>query len=512
MSIQGPCALLSVSDKTGLLPFARTLDEAGWTLVSTGGTRQHLEDGGLEVVAVSELTGFPEMFDGRVKTLHPLIHGGVLARRNHEGDRAEMAEHDVPDIRLVAVNLYPFEETVKDGASLEDASEMIDIGGPTLLRAAAKNHATQTVVCDPDDYERVGEAIVGEEVTEGMRKSLAKKAFRHTGNYDAAIVDYFDGEVSDEDALPSEWPIGLRRQSQLRYGENPHQPGALYKEPLGDDLGGFEQLHGKDLSYNNLVDLDAAVQIADEFDDPTCAIIKHTNPAGCATGENLLDAYNDALKCDPMSAFGGIAAFTRPVGADVAEAMHDRFWEVICAPSYSDEAMEYLTQRKNVRILRMPGELPEVGRALRATLFGVLVQGTDPRIEFDRDSMDVPTDREPTEEEWRALEFNWRVCKHVKSNAIVFGRERRTVGVGAGQMSRVDAVEFAIQKAREETDGCVVASDAFFPFRDGPDTAYEAGATAIIQPGGSRNDSEVIEACDEHDMAMVMTGNRHFRH
>jgi phosphoribosylaminoimidazolecarboxamide formyltransferase/IMP cyclohydrolase len=494
------------------LPFARTLDEAGWTLISTGGTRRHLEEGGLEVTPVSEVTDFPEMFDGRVKTLHPLIHGGLLARRGHEGDRAEMDEHGVPDIRVVAVNLYPFEETVEGGAPLEEAAEMIDIGGPTLLRAAAKNHATQTVVCDPDDYERVGAAIASGDVDAEMRKSLAKKAFRHTGLYDAAIVDYLDGEIPDDDELPAEWPLGLRRQTQLRYGENPHQPGALYKEPLDETLGGFEQLHGKDLSYNNLVDLDAAVHIATEFDEPACAIIKHTNPAGCAVGDDLLEAYDDALKCDPMSAFGGIAAFTRPVDEAVAEEMHDRFWEVICAPAFSDAAMEYLTQRKNVRILRMPEELPEVDRALRATLLGVLVQGTDPRIDFDRGSMEVPTQREPTEDEWRALEFNWRVCKHVKSNAIVFGRETRTVGVGAGQMSRVDAVEFAIQKAREETDGCVVASDAFFPFRDGPDTAHEAGATAIIQPGGSRNDAEVIEACDEHDMAMVMTGNRHFRH
>ena len=507
-------ALISVSDKTGIVAFARTLAEAGYGLISTGGTARALRDGGLEVTEVSELTGFPEILDGRVKTLHPKIHGALLARRSLDEHVATLREHDIPNIEVVAVNLYPFRETIaQSGASFEDAIENIDIGGPTLLRAAAKNHEALTVVVDADDYARVGEALAEGSVDAQMRRELALEAFRHTSAYDSAIVDYLDGQIeARSEGLPGRFELELVQNQELRYGENPHQKGALYTREGERDWGGIEKLHGKALSYNNIVDLDAALELVGEFSLPAAAIIKHTNPAGCALGDGLEDAYDRALVCDPMSSFGGIVALNRSVEKPLAEKLHDHFFEIIAAPAFGEEALEVLTQKKNVRLLRVPKELSHPDHVIRATSLGYLIQQADPRIEGDFSTFDVPTKRRPTDEEMAGLEFMWKVCKHVKSNAIVIGKGTGTVGVGAGQMSRVDAVEIAVRKARQELDGAVLASDAFFPFRDAVDAAAEAGVRAIIQPGGSRRDQEVVDACDEHDIAMVMTGNRHFRH
>lgn len=515
MTTDQPHALLSVSDKTGIESFARGLDELGYRLVSTGGTASRLEAAGLEVVEVSEITGVPELFDGRVKTLHPKIHGGVLARESHPEDRETRERHGIPRFDVVAVNLYPFEETIRERpGDLAEACEMIDIGGPTLLRAAAKNFESTLVVVDHEDYSRVVEALGEGAVDDSLRRRLALEAFRHTARYDGVIAEYFEGNFESDDHrhLPEQWSIGLERTAQLRYGENPHQKGALYRAGSDPDWGGFEKLHGKELSYNNLVDLDAALQLTLEFDRPAASIIKHTNPAGCAVGEELNQAYEWALECDPMSAFGGIVAVNRPVERSLAERMNEKYFEVIAAPGFADEALDVLKQKKNVRLLEMPEEVQSVPRAVRATVLGVVAQTTDPPVELSRESVEIPTEREPTDEEWEALAFNWRVCKHVKSNAIVFGRRNRTLGVGAGQMSRVDSVELAERKCRHALEGSVMASDAFFPFRDAIDAAHEAGIRAVVQPGGSKKDGEVIEACDEHGIAMVMTGKRHFRH
>jgi len=517
MDLDRSHALLSVSDKRGIGPFAASLVDSGYRIVSTGGTARHLDDHGVDVTPVSEVTGFPEIFDGRVKTLHPLVHGGVLARESREEDAETRREHGMPRINLVAVNLYPFEETVREAfGKLSDVVAMIDIGGPTLLRAAAKNFESTTVVCDPADYDRVAEAVEGgSNPPEALRKELALEAFRHTGRYDAVIADHLEGEIEEEKGyrqLPECWSVGLERTKELRYGENPHQEGALYRPGSDAELGGFEKLHGEALSYNNLVDLDAAVQLGLEFDRPAAVIVKHTNPAGCAVGPSIEEAYEAALECDPMSAFGGIVALNRPVSPDLAERLDDKYFEVVSAPAFDEKALETLKRKENVRLLEMPDRELDVPRTVRPTVFGWVAQTTDPLVELDRDDIEIPTKREPTEEEFEGLAFNWRVCKHVKSNAIVLGGCDRTLGVGAGQMSRVDAVQFAVSKSRHDLEGSVLASDAFFPFRDGVDAAHEAGVRAVVQPGGSKNDPEVIEACDEHDMAMVTTGERHFRH
>jgi phosphoribosylaminoimidazolecarboxamide formyltransferase/IMP cyclohydrolase len=515
MGDTAPCALVSVSNKRGVVSFARSLVDLGYRVLSTGGTAEKLREGGVEVEEVSEVTGFPELFDGRVKTLHPVIHGGILAREDRADDQKARREHDIPSIDLVVVNLYPFEEAVSgESPELEEAIDQIDIGGPTLLRAAAKNFASRSVVVDPDDYDRMVDAIEHGGPDEEMRRRLALKAFRHTAQYDAAISKFFDGEWEgdEQSELPESWSIGMRRTTALRYGENPHQEGALYHEAGSRSWGGFEQLHGKELSYNNLVDLDAAVQLNAEFDRPAVAIIKHTNPAGCAVGNTLEEAYDRALECDPMSAFGGIVVANRPVEPTLGKKLGDRYFEVVAAPGYRDGAVEEIASRQSVRILRSPDELNQVPRMIRATTLGFVAQTSDPPIEFVMDEFDVPTEREPTATEIRGLAFNWRVCKHVKSNAIVLGAENKTLGIGAGQMSRVDAVNFGVQKSRKSLEGGMLASDAFFPFRDGVDAAHEAGIRAIIQPGGSKNDDEVVEACNEHGMAMVMTGERHFRH
>lgn len=504
-------ALVSVSNKTGVERIGRALAQAGYRIISTGGTARHLQEHGVPVTAVSDITGFPEIMDGRVKTLHPKIHGGLLGRRDNEQDVATMQEHDIPDINVVVVNLYPFRQVIATpGTTLAEALENIDIGGPCMVRAAAKNFGHITIVTDPHDYDRVIGTLGDGGPPIELRRELALKAFSHTAEYDATIAGYLD-DPSDEDEVPSSFSHLLDLVEPLRYGENPHQRAALYHADNQPELGGFVQLHGKQLSYNNIVDLDAACALVDEFDAPAAAVIKHTNPAGCATDDSIEAAFDRALACDPMSAFGGIISLNRPLTRALAESIAETFFEIVAAPSFESDALEVLMRRKNLRLLTTPVGTDAVRWTFRPTSLGWLAQEVDPRVAFDRE-VNVPTKRQPTATELADLQFAWRVCKHVKSNAIVLARNGATIGVGAGQMSRVDAVELAIKKARVQTAGGVLASDAFFPFRDGPDGAAAAGITAIIQPGGSKRDDEVIAACDEHDIAMVFTGQRHFRH
>ena len=502
-----PSALVSVSDKRDVERIATALREVGFRILSTGGTARHLREHGVEVVDVSAHTGFPEILDGRVKTLHPRIHGGILARREPK-HAAVLKEHDIDFIDVVIVNLYPFGEVSRRaGASEEEIVENIDIGGPCMVRAAAKNFSAVTVVTDPDDYDRVIETLPTGGPDVSLRRELAQKAFAHTARYDDAIADYLFGTQSD---LPTPITVHLDPIEQLRYGENPHQSATLYTDHDRPSLGGFVQLHGKHLSYNNIVDVDGAVGLIEEFDEPAAAVIKHTNPAGCATADDISTAFDRALACDPVSAFGGIVALNRPVGPELAHKLVETFFEVIVAPRFDSEAVAVLTAKKNLRLL--VGSPIAMERNFRPTLLGWLVQQSDPPIQWDRQDLTVPTKRQPTDDEWRDLAFACRTCKHVKSNAIVLARDGATIGVGAGQMSRVDAVELAVKKSRVDTAGAVMGSDAFFPFRDGPDAAAAAGVTAIVQPGGSRRDDEVIAACDEHGIAMVFTGHRHFRH
>lgn len=521
-------ALLSVSDKRGIVPFARRIAQAGYGLISTGGTARVLREAGLAVKSVADLTGFPELLDGRVKTLHPKIHAALLARRDSPEHLLALQHHQIVDIRLVVVNLYPFQQTIEaPGVLFEAAIEEIDIGGPAMLRAAAKNHDSLTVVVEEADYGRVAQALEDGGVGLAFRRALALKAFEHSARYDAAIAKYFREKVQGDqrDTLPDTLGLELRRARELRYGENPHQAAGLYDGVGG--AGGFElsggaieQLHGKALSYNNIVDLDAALELVGEFGAPACAIIKHTNPAGCALGEELSEAYQRALGCDPLSAFGGIVAFNRPVNQALAELVAQHFFELVAAPKFEPAALGVLQKKKNLRLIEVSSALKSPRFSLRATALGYLVQQSDPRVEIAVDGAEdkaarqwrIPTRRKPTQAERGALLFAWKVAKHVKSNAIVLAKARQTVGVGAGQMSRVDAVEVAIKKAREELAGAVLASDAFFPFRDGVDAAAAAGVRAIIQPGGSVRDQEVIDACDEHGIAMIFSGRRHFRH
>ncbi len=510
-----PAALLSVSDKSNLAPFASALVAAGYQILSTGGTARHLREHDIPVTSVSDVTGFPEIMNGRVKTLHPRIHGALLGRRDSDDHLAAMSEHDIPDIQVVCVNLYPFKSVTADPeVDFDHAIENIDIGGPTMVRASAKNHAFVTIVTDPSDYDRVADTLAGGGPDAALRRELALKAFRHTADYDAAICTWLGGRVDESDAgeMPDSMQLELHATESLRYGENPHQSATLYREGDSPDYGGLEQLNGKALSYNNIVDLDAALELVREFDGPAASVIKHTNPAGCASAASLKQAFDDALACDPVSAFGGIVALNRTVDLDLAETLAETFFEIIAAPGYDEDALERLQRKKNLRVMRLPTTPISVPHVFRATSLGFLVQSNDPRISLDRAQLEVPTERAPTDEEWASLDFSWRVCKHVKSNAIVFAKGTQTIGIGAGQMSRVDAVEIAVKKARTSLEGTVLASDAFFPFRDGPDAAAAAGVTAIIQPGGSKRDQDVIDACNEHGIAMVFTGKRHFRH
>ncbi len=512
-------ALLSVWDKTGLVPFAKTLAEAGIEILSTGGTARVLREAGLSVVDLSEFTGFPEMLDGRVKTLHPRVHGGLLFLRGNPDHEAAAAHHGIRPIDLVAVNLYPFEQTVaRSGVTFEEAIENIDIGGPAMLRSAAKNHASVTVVVDPADYQRVAEMIrLHGNTTLELRRQLAEKVFARTAAYDAAIAAWLASQNRGTET-PAEPPERLvlcaPRVQRLRYGENPHQAAALY----GRFAEYFAQLHGRELSYNNILDLTSAAALIGEFadDPPTVAILKHTNPCGVGQGPTLREAWEKAFATDRQAPFGGIIAVNRPLDGDCAAAIAEIFSEVIVAPAFTEEALEVLQRKKNLRLLRQlkPGPCQSEWET-RSVGFGSFLHQQPDQEPTPPPEPRVVTRRAPTEEEWRAMRFGWRVVKHVKSNAIVHAAPDRTLGIGAGQMSRVDASRIAVWKAQAaglSLVGSVVCSDAFFPFPDGLLAAAEAGATAAIQPGGSVRDAEVIAAADARGLAMVFTGIRHFRH
>jgi phosphoribosylaminoimidazolecarboxamide formyltransferase/IMP cyclohydrolase len=520
-------ALLSVSDKTGLIDFARRLASLGCELVSTGGTAKALAAAGLPVVSVSDVTGFPEMLDGRVKTLHPKIHGGILARRGRADDMRALHDHQITPVDIVVVNLYPFEETAaRPEAGFDEIIENIDIGGPSLLRAAAKNFQDVLVVVDPSDYAAVIDAIGSDGgASTDFRFRLARKAFTHTGHYDTAIsktlAEFVEGSAGERRPAPAEVRLRLRKARDLRYGENPHQRAALYNAHL-------DVLQGKELSFTNLLDLDAAQRIVREFTEPAAAVLKHANPCGAATGSAIADAYVAAREADSLSAFGGIVGLNRTLDVPVAEAIVATFIEAVVAPSVDETALDVLRKKPNLRVV-VPAtretstiEHPFHGvhqeAEFRSIAGGVLMQTADrvteaaepwPRADFPK----VVTKRQPTPEEWQALRFAWRVCAHVKSNAVIFTDATRTLAIGAGQMSRVDAVNVAVMKATADSlKGSVAASDAFFPFRDGLDAVAVAGATAVVQPGGSVRDAEVIAAADERGLAMVFTGIRHFRH
>jgi phosphoribosylaminoimidazolecarboxamide formyltransferase/IMP cyclohydrolase len=515
-------ALVSVYEKRGVVELCRELVAREIEILSSGGTARLLAENDVPVRRVSDYTGFPEMLGGRVKTLHPAIHGGILAVRSEPGHLEDLERAGLGTIDLVVVNLYPFEETVaRPGTTRAQAIEMIDIGGPTMVRAAAKNAAHVGVVVDPADYEAVAAEIreTGG-LADGTRERLALKAFGHTGAYDRAIESYLssagaEGDESGDSAFPERIEIEWRKVRDLRYGENPHQSAAVYADPesRGPSVVRAEPLQGKALSFNNLLDFDAALSLATEFDDGACVIIKHGNPCGAALGDSPLDAFRRALECDPVSAFGGVIAFNRPLDGEAARAIAESFYEGVIAPEFSDEARQALARKKKLRLLAT-GDLSgfaKGGHDLRRVSGGMLVQDWDTSSEVVREC-DVVTKRRPSDEEWRTLAFGWIICKHVKSNAIVYAADGRTVGVGAGQMSRVDSAKIGVDKAQLSLDGAVMASDAFFPFRDGIDAAAAAGIRAVVQPGGSIRDAEVIEAADEHGMTMVFTGHRHFRH
>jgi phosphoribosylaminoimidazolecarboxamide formyltransferase / IMP cyclohydrolase len=520
-------ALLSVSDKSGLVDFAKSLAGYGVELISTGGTAKVVREAGLKLLDVSEVTGFPEMMDGRVKTLHPKLHGGLLAIRSNKEHTAAMEKFGIKPIDLVIVNLYPFEVSVAKGAAYDDCVENIDIGGPAMIRAAAKNHADVTVVVEPSDYGKVLSELAQHSgmTTLELRRRLAAKAYARTAAYDAAISNWFNDALHD--TAPDYCVFSGKLLHSLRYGENPHQTAAFYRAP-GERFGvaTARQVQGKELSYNNINDADAAYECVAEFDakrTAACVIVKHANPCGVAEGEDLLDAYKKALACDSTSAFGGIVALNRKLDAEAAKAITEIFTEVIIAPDADEEAIKIVVAKKNLRLL-LAGGLPDPragGTTVKSVAGGLLVQSRDSAV-VDEMQMKTVTKRAPSEAEFADLRFAFRIAKHVKSNTIVYAKDRATAGIGAGQMSRVDAARIAARKAEDAakelklsaplTKGSVVASDAFFPFPDGLLVAIEAGATAVIQPGGSIRDADVIKAADAHNVAMVFTGTRHFRH
>ncbi len=507
-------ALLSVSDKSGLLPFAQQLAAKGVDLVSTGGTARMLRDAGLSVQDVSDLTGFPEMLDGRVKTLHPVVHGGLLARRDLPEHMAAIEAHGIGTIDLVVVNLYPFRETAaKPGVHPDDVIENIDIGGPSMLRSAAKNFASVWVIVDPSDYAKVLAVLDRDGDDLALRKLLAEKVYAHTSGYDAAIAQWFAQQRGEP--FPDRYPLAFEKQQTLRYGENPQQRAAFYVEKPGTGLGALVQKGGKELSFNNLLDLEGALLAIEPFgNQPACAIIKHTTPCGLATGSDALDAYRKALACDPVSAFGSVIAFSVPVDVAAAEAISSLFVECIVAPNFAEEAIEILVRKKNLRVLEGRATWPAGTMDLKRVRGGLLVQDRAP-TPSEPAQWQVVSSRQPTSEEQRDLLFAWKSVASVKSNAIVLVRGGATIGIGAGQMSRVDASFVAVHKATtlgHATAGSALGSDAFFPFRDGIDQAAAAGVTAIVQPGGSVRDAEVIAAANEHGIAMVFTGERLFRH
>ena len=511
-----PRALLSVSDKTDVVDFAKELVNFGWELVASGGTARTLTEAGLDVTPVEQLTQSPEMLGGRVKTLHPAIHGGILAR-DSEADMSELAEHSIAPIAMVVCNLYPFQETVAQGATLQDAIEKIDIGGVALLRAAAKNFFRVVTICQPSDYQRVIDTLRDTgEVDLALRRHLAVKAFGHTRDYDTAINAFLAQDTTTAavkpETLPKHLAMALQRVDELRYGENPHQSASYYSTQGKQTPLGAKQLGGKQLSYNNILDVDATWRAVSSFDKPTVVIVKHLTPTGIASADSIATAFPKALASDPVSAFGGIIAVNRPVDVDFVEAIGSLFVEAIAAAEFTPEAVEALKKsRKNCRILQMSRPYDKNTLDIRSVHQGFLVQRIDAG-DPDGTALKTVTERAPSEEELQALEFAWKAVQHVKSNSIVLAKPNRTVGVGGGLPSRVDAVELAVKKAGDEATGAVLASDAFFPFPDGIEAAAEAGITAVIQPGGSIRDSEVIRAANEAGLAMVFTGTRHFRH
>jgi phosphoribosylaminoimidazolecarboxamide formyltransferase/IMP cyclohydrolase len=524
-----PRALLSVSDKSGLVAFARELVARGYELVSTGGTARTLESAGLPVVGISDVTGFPEMMDGRVKTLHPNVHGGILARRGHAPDLEAAAAHGIALIDLVVVNLYPFVKTAANRATPFDALvEEIDIGGPSMVRAAAKNFESVIVVVSPADYDAVlAQLDRPDGPSREFRFELARKAFAHTGAYDMAIASELDTVRFEggnfvrgtKQEYPASLTLSLRKRGDLRYGENPHQRAAWYTDESRTALGGAELLQGKELSYTNLLDLDAALRIVLEFTEPAAAFIKHTNPCGAAIGSRASDAYVRAREADPLSAFGAVVGLNRPIDLETAKAIVSTKIDCVIAPAVDEEARPVLSAKSQMRVVTADLEQLEnlATRDVRSVLGAMLVQDGDRVVEasspWPSNDLRVVTKRQPTTQEWAALRFAWRLCAHVKSNTVIFTSANRTLAIGAGQMSRVDAVNVARMKVRGDTmKGSVAASDAFFPFRDGLDAVAAAGATAVVQPGGSLKDAEVIEAADEHGLAMVFVGRRHFRH
>lgn len=511
-------ALLSVSDKRGVVDFAKELSAMGVEILSTGGTAKALRDAGIAAVDVSDYTGFPEMLEGRLKTLHPKIHGGLLARRSNAKDMDDIQKHDIKPIDMVVVNLYPFEETIsKTDVTFEDAIENIDIGGPTMLRAASKNFQDVAVVVDPDDYKNIIDEMRSSkgEISRETKLNLAKKVFAHTARYDTLIADYLAGVTEKESSFPEYFTTSLKRVSVLRYGENPQQKAAIYKERTsGLSLPDAKVLQGKEMSFNNYLDTHSALMLVLEFDKKACAIIKHNNPCGVALGDTAAEAYKKAEKADPISAFGGVVAFNTEVDGAAAKEMTEMFLEVVIAPSFTKDAFEIFSKKPNIRLLELSNMLEKKEAAswdMKRIAGGMLLQGWDYSRE-DIMTMKAVTKRQPTKDELEALSFAWKVCKHVKSNAVVYAFKDRTAGIGIGQTKRVYSAKIGAMNATEPTKGSVAASDGFFPFRDGIDVLHEMGVTAVVQPGGSVKDSEVIQAADEYNMAMIITGTRHFRH
>ncbi|MEM5017484.1 bifunctional phosphoribosylaminoimidazolecarboxamide formyltransferase/IMP cyclohydrolase [Metabacillus indicus] len=507
-------ALISVSDKEGIIPFAAGLVEQGIEVISTGGTKKLLQENNVKVTGISEVTGFPEIMDGRVKTLHPNIHGGLLAVRSNPDHMKQLEENSILPIDLVVVNLYPFKETIsKKDVTFDDAIENIDIGGPTMLRSAAKNHQDVTVVVDPADYADVLEQIKAEKaVSLAAKQKLAAKVFRHTAAYDALIAEFLTNAVGEED--PETVTYTYEKKQSLRYGENPHQKATFYKKPLSGTVSIAEavQLHGKELSYNNIKDADAALQIVREFTQPAAVAVKHMNPCGVGTGGTIFEAFTRAYEADPTSIFGGIIALNHEVDADTAHKLHEIFLEIVIAPAFSEEALEILTSKKNLRLLTLDVLGAEAQDQQVTSIHGGLLVQDEDTLSFDDAKITIPTKREPSEQEWEDLKLAWKVVKHVKSNAIVLTKNQMTIGVGAGQMNRVGAANIAIEQAGTLAKGSAMGSDAFFPMSDTVEAAAKAGVTAIIQPGGSIKDEDSIKKADEYGIAMVFTGVRHFKH
>jgi phosphoribosylaminoimidazolecarboxamide formyltransferase/IMP cyclohydrolase len=507
-------ALVSVSNKDGIIPFVTELVEQGIEVISTGGTKSLLQQNGVKVTGISEVTGFPEIMDGRVKTLHPNIHGGLLAVRSNPDHMKQLEENSILPIDLVVVNLYPFKETIsKQDVTFDDAIENIDIGGPTMLRSAAKNHQDVAVVVDPADYAEVLEQIKSEqEVTIATKQKLAAKVFRHTASYDALIAEYLTNAVGEED--PETVTYTFEKKQSLRYGENPHQKATFYKKPLASNvsIAEAEQVHGKELSYNNIKDADAALQIVREFKQPAAVAVKHMNPCGVGTGETIFEAFTRAYEADPTSIFGGIIALNHEVDKETAHKLHEIFLEIVIAPSFDKEALEILTFKKNLRLLTLDVLGAEKQDQQITSIHGGLLVQDEDTLSFDDAKITIPTKREPTEQEWEDLKLAWKVVKHVKSNAIVLTKNQMTVGVGAGQMNRVGAAKIAIEQAGAHAEGSAMGSDAFFPMNDTVEAAAKAGVTAIIQPGGSIKDEDSIQKADEYGITMVFTGVRHFKH